>query len=77
MYLQMHFDSCDTNYHFPITIEINSATTAALQGNAALLIVAGQAYRSANTEVHITVDNSAGDMSAGTVKFVVEYVKLA
>jgi len=55
----------------------NSATTAALQGNAALLIVAGQAYRSANTEVHITVDNSTGNMSAGTVKFVVEYVKLA
>jgi len=55
----------------------NSATTTALGGNSALVIVAGQAYRSANTEVHITVDNSAGDMSAGTVKFVVEYVKLA
>ena len=55
----------------------NSATRAALGGNADLVIVVGQAYRSLNTEVHITVDNSAGNMSAGTVKFVVEYVKLA
>ena len=46
-------------------------------GAAAISIVAGQSYRSANTEVHITIDNSAGNMSAGAIKFVVEYVKLA
>jgi hypothetical protein len=55
----------------------NSAIKSSLQGNTTLVISSGQAYRSSDTEVHITVDNSGGDMSGGAIKFVVEFAKLA
>jgi hypothetical protein len=54
---------------------LNSALTTALQGNNAMTLVAGKAYVETDTELHITVDNSAG-ISAGAIQFVVEYIKL-
>ena len=53
-----------------------TSITSSLGGNAAMVFVAGKAYVETATPLHITVNNSAGDMSAGAIQFVVEYIKL-
>ena len=59
---------------------VGTHTTAhvntALQGNAQLVIVAGQAFRSAETEVHFTITSSAA-VTAGAVRCFVKYLQLA
>lgn len=50
-----------------------SALTTALQGAATLVIVAGQAYRSTETELHLTV-TAGGNLTAGAVQFTVEFI---
>ena len=58
---------------------VGAHTTAhlntALQGNAQLVIVAGQAYRSAATDVHFTITSTAA-VSAGAVTCFVKYQAL-
>jgi len=51
-------------------------TQAALGGFEKILIVAGQAYRSAETEVHFTITSTAA-ATAGAVKCFVRYQELA
>lgn len=53
-----------------------TSITSSLGGNAAMVFKAGKAYVETATDIHITVDNSAGDMSAGAIQFVIEYIKL-
>jgi hypothetical protein len=58
---------------------VGTHTTAhvntALQGNAQLTLVAGQAFRSAETEVHFTITSTAA-VTAGAVICFVKYTQL-
>jgi hypothetical protein len=51
----------------------SAALTTALQGAATLVITAGQAYRSSETELHLTV-TASGALTAGAVQFTVEFI---
>ena len=50
-----------------------AALKTALQGAATLVITAGQAYRSSETELHLTV-TAGGNLTAGAVQFTVEFI---
>lgn len=52
----------------------SAALTTALQGAATLVITAGQAYRNSETELHLTVTDAGGNLTAGAVQFTVEFI---
>jgi hypothetical protein len=52
----------------------NSELNTALAGAAALVITPGEAYRSSETDVHITVTDAAGNLTAGAAQFTVEFI---
>jgi len=52
--------------------ELNTALAAAA-GNQQLVIVAGQAYRAAETNVHFTI-TAAANLTAGAAQFTVEFI---
>ena len=53
---------------------VNTIMATSLEGAAPLVIIAGEAHRSAATDLHITVDGN-GNISAGAIQFIVEYIK--
>ena len=55
---------------------IIASTQASLAGNAAIALVGGQGYRSAETEVHFTITSTAA-VTAGAVKCYVKFQELA
>lgn len=52
----------------------NTELNTALEGAALLVLTAGTAYRSADTDVHITATDAAGDLTAGAIQFTVEFI---
>jgi hypothetical protein len=55
----------------------NSEISVALAAAAPIVVKPGTAYRSSDTDVHITVTDAAGNLTAGAVKFVVEFITFA
>lgn len=54
----------------------NSEISVSLGATAPIVITPGQSYRSSDTDVHVTV-TGGGNLTAGAVKFVVEFITFA
>lgn len=52
----------------------NTELNLALAGNALLVLVPGEAYRSDDTDVHITAQRAGANLTAGTIQFTVEFI---